>query len=334
MSASAFLDRLGASIDEDLMADLADTALAVESVLSQQMRSDVPLAEKIGRLTLEAGGKRMRPALVALSAHATGRPFDRSRAVQLGACMEMVHMATLVHDDVIDEAATRRGVPTAAHAHGNTASVLSGDALLARAMVLLADDGDLQVIRLVSRAVVEMAEGEVREVASRGVFHLGLDEHLAILRMKTAAFIEACCRVGAMVAGAPQSEQDALGQFGHHVGMAFQVMDDMLDYQGDPAKTGKPRATDFREGCATWPLIDLSGTEDLSPWAAVFGNGVTDDQITSLVERMELAGSFRRVLHAAADDVRNAKQALSALPESAARETLAGVADFVLERQA
>ena len=160
VSASAFLDKLASGVESNLLADLAESAIAVEEVLAEQMRSEVPLVEAVGRLTLEAGGKRMRPALVSLCAHATGLPFDRDAPARLGACMEMIHMATLIHDDVVDEAATRRGRPTASHAHGNTAGVLSGDALLARAMVLLADDGDLAIIRLVSRAVVEMAEGD------------------------------------------------------------------------------------------------------------------------------------------------------------------------------
>ncbi len=335
MSTSAFLDRLAAGLESTLLSELAQAAAGVEAVLAEEMRSEVPLVEAVGRLTLEAGGKRMRPALVALAAHATGRPFDQTRAVRLGACMEMIHMATLIHDDVVDEAALRRGRPTASHAHGNTASVLSGDALLARAMVLLADDGDLAVIRLVSRAVVEMAEGEVREVASRGVFQLSLDEHLAILRMKTAAFIEACCRVGALLAGASVSEQEALGRYGHHVGMAFQIMDDLLDYRGDPKKTGKPRATDFREGCATWPLIDFSSrSAGHGHWAGVFGNGVSDTQLADLARQMEDSGSFARVFDAARSEIGAAKAALSPLPACPARTTLEGVADFVVEREA
>ena len=111
--------------------------------------------------------------------------------------------------------------------------------------------------------------------------------------MKTAAFIEACCRVGALVAGGSESEQSALGGFGHHIGMAFQIMDDLLDYRGDPAKTGKPRATDFREGCATWPLIDFAvGAENLETWTKVFGNGVTDAQLADLADKMSSSGSF------------------------------------------
>lgn len=333
MSATAFLDKLSGRLDDSLLAELVETALAVESVLTAQMRSEVPLAQEIGRLTLEAGGKRMRPALVALAAHATGRPFDRTRVVNLGACMEMVHMATLVHDDVIDEATTRRGRPTASHAYGNTASVLSGDALLARAMVILADDGDLPVIRLVSRAVVEMAEGEVREVASRGVFDLALDEHLAILRMKTAAFIEVCCRVGALVAGGTAEQQEALGRFGHHLGMAFQIVDDLLDYRGEPAKTGKPRATDFREGCATWPLIDYTAAAGAGRWPQVFGNGVSETQLDELAGLMAQCGTFDRVGGAARAETEAAKASLAGLPGGAARDTLAGVADFVVERE-
>ena len=194
---------------------------------------------RVGGLTLRAGGKRLRPAFVSLAAAATGLPYDPSRARKLGAGLEMIHMATLIHDDVIDHAAMRRGKPTAAAEVGNTASILSGDVLLARAMSLLAEDGDLDLIRTVSAAVVDMAEGEVREVEVRGDFDLRSEDHFDILQRKTAALVEACCEGGAIIAGAPKPVTEALKAYGHHVGLAFQIADDLLDYRGDPAKTGQ-----------------------------------------------------------------------------------------------
>jgi octaprenyl-diphosphate synthase len=249
----------------------------------------------------------------------------------------MIHMATLVHDDVIDGADTRRGLPTAGAVYGNTAAVLSGDVLLARAMGLLSRFSDIGVIQMVSAAVVEMAEGEVRELEVRGDIQLSEDEHLRVLRMKTAAFIEACCRVGARMAGADRATEDALGEYGHNLGLAFQVVDDLLDFRGDRAKTGKPLATDFREGQATLPLIYLLRTldEDEASFAASkFGNGVTDEEVQTLVAWMVERGAFDAASDRAERLVALAVKALSPLPESADRLLLETVARFVVEREA
>jgi geranylgeranyl pyrophosphate synthase len=250
--------------------------------------------------------------------------------------MEMIHMATLIHDDVIDNAATRRGRETASVLFGNTGAILTGDVLLSRAMVILAKDGDLNIIRAVSQAVVEMAEGEVREVELRGLFDVAEDDHLDVLRMKTASFIECCCEVGALLAGASDAARCALKSYGYHVGMAFQIFDDLLDYRGDKAHTGKPQAADFREGCATLPLIYLSPMlTDAEKAMATrkFGNGVTDDEITLLVEWMATRGAFSKAEATAGSHVKEALDALEALPDGPARELLATVGQFVVARQ-
>lgn len=291
---------------------------------------------QVGEHTLEAGGKRLRPAFVALAARASGRPFEPRRAVRLGACLELVHMATLIHDDVIDRAETRRGRATAATLYGNTASILSGDVMLARAMAVLADDGDLEIIRIVSRAVVEMAEGEALELETRGRFDLPEDEHLEILRMKTASFVECCCQVGTLLAGADDSVREALATYGRHVGLAFQIVDDLLDFRGDHAVTGKPIATDFREGCATLPLIRLAPmleTAERNKVEAVFGNGVTDEDIREIVGLMEARGAFAQSEAVAQEHVDLAVAALAAVPRSADRDLLVDVAGFVLDRR-
>lgn len=291
---------------------------------------------QVGEHTLEAGGKRLRPAFVALAARASGRPFEPRRAVRLGACLELVHMATLIHDDVIDRAETRRGRATAATLYGNTASILSGDVMLARAMAVLADDGDLEIIRIVSRAVVEMAEGEALELETRGRFDLPEDEHLEILRMKTASFVECCCQVGTLLAGADDSVREALATYGRHVGLAFQIVDDLLDFRGDHAVTGKPIATDFREGCATLPLIRLAPmleAAERNKVEAVFGNGVTDEDIREIVGLMEARGAFAQSEAVAQEHVDLAVAALAAVPRSADRDLLVDVAGFVLDRR-
>lgn len=318
-----------------VMDAIATEVREVEKVLADQMGSRVELVEAVSRHTLDAGGKRMRPAFVILAARATGLPFDIERARRLGAAMEMVHMATLIHDDVVDRSPTRRGRETAHHLFGATGSVLSGDVLLSKAMHILAQDGDLDIIRCVAHSVVEMAEGEVREVETRNEFDLTQEDHIEILRMKTAAFIECCCEVGGYLAKASAPAQSALQKYGLHVGLAFQIADDLLDYRGDQSKTGKAVATDFREGCATLPLIYLreSLTEEENVVArAKFGNGVSDDEIAMIVSWMESRGAFKRAEESAYDHLNRALDALDVLPTSHERELLETVGRFVVRR--
>lgn len=329
LSVTGFLEGSPEELVDQILTEIA----AVETVLEGQMGSQVRLVEQVGMHTLRAGGKRLRPALVGLAARATGKPFDLERARKLGACMEMIHMATLIHDDVIDHAATRRGRATASAVFGNTPAILSGDVLLAKAMQILAEDGDLTIIRLVSKIVVDLAEGEVRELESRGEFELTESDHREVLRMKTATFIQACCEVGAILAETPP---ESLGSYGFNIGMAFQIADDLLDYRGDHAKTGKPQATDFREGCATLPLIYLRDklSDDERAFAdGKFGNGVSDDEVRMIAGWMEQRGAFAEAERAAREHLDLAAKALDQLPESADRNLLRNVAEFVVARQ-
>lgn len=337
MSVANFFRMTEGDFDAELLEQVAADVQDVEEELQLQTASRVELVEQVSRHTLEAGGKRLRPAFVSLSAKATGLPYDRTRTTKLGACMEMIHMATLIHDDVIDNADTRRGIETAGARYGNTSSILSGDALLAKSMVILALDGDLEIIRNVSQSVVEMAEGEVRELATRYDFDLAEDEHLEVLRMKTAAFIQSCCEVGAIVAGAPDEQREALKNYGYHIGMAFQIIDDLLDYRGDQEQTGKPQATDFREGCATLPLIylrPLLSDNEREVARRKFGNGVTDDELLMISEWMKVRGAYAKAQQTAADHVAKAIAELEKLPDSSARHMLRAAAEFVAARDA
>jgi geranylgeranyl pyrophosphate synthase len=318
------------------MSEILREVELVEDELNLQMHSRVSTAAAVGRHTLRAGGKRLRPAFVTIGAKATGLDFDRTRTRRVGASLEMIHMATLIHDDVIDNSGTRRGLPTAAALFGNRASILGGDALLAKATVLLTQDGDVELIRTVSEAVVEMAEGEIRELETRGDFNLDEESHLEILGLKTASFIEACCDAGAIVAGAGPGARSALRRYGRSVGVAFQIVDDLLDYRGDKTKTGKPVAIDFREGQATLPLIYLRETlsdSERSMIEARFGGSSTDDEIRMITSWMDSRGVFERCEEVAAQHARKALEAADTLPEDAARGFLSTVADFVLKRQ-
>ncbi|HMS54633.1 MAG TPA: polyprenyl synthetase family protein [Fimbriimonadaceae bacterium] len=307
----------------------------VESELQRVLRSQVRLVEQVSLHTLNAGGKRLRPALVTLCAAATGLPFDQGRARKLGACMELIHMATLIHDDVIDNAPTRRGVATASAVFGNTPAILSGDVLLAKAMAILADDGDLEIIRQVSGVVVELAEGEVRELEVRGDFELSEADHREILRMKTATFIQCCCELGARIAAAPENVREALGGFGHEIGMAFQLADDLLDYRGGK-ETGKQRAGDFTEGCATLPLIllrDHLTESELSFVATKFGEHSTDEELDLICAWMEERGAFASAQASAEHHIDGALARLDDLPASSHVTLLREVAGFVVKRK-
>ncbi|MCW5942681.1 MAG: polyprenyl synthetase family protein [Fimbriimonadaceae bacterium] len=336
MSASRLFELAQGQVEPGLMAQLGRHVAAVEAELARQMGSQVRLVEEVGTHTLRAGGKRLRPALVAIVAEVTGRPYDPARAARLGACLEMIHMATLIHDDVIDHADTRRGAATAAAVFGNTAAILSGDVLLAKAMSLLAHDGDLAIIRLVADMVVEMAEGEVRELETRGEFDLSANAHREIIRMKTAEFIRSCCQVGALLAGLATPEVESLGAYGYHIGMAFQIVDDLLDYEAETATLGKQTATDFREGCATYPLIFLRDhlTEAERTLAETkFGNGVTDEEICLIREWMRERGAFAETRALASDHVRLARARLEDLPDGPGRAMLGAIAEFIVQRR-
>lgn len=309
---------------------------SVEHELSTLVTSNVITVAGVGRHTLRAGGKRLRPAFTIVAAHAIGNPVDEHRTHRYGAVMEMIHMATLIHDDVIDESVTRRGQATAHQVFGVTQSVLSGDVLLAKAMAVMAQDGDVEVTRTIAEAAVEVAEGEVRELEARGNFDLSEIEHLEILNLKTASFIRACCEVGGQLANASLPIRHALRAFGEHIGLAFQIADDILDYKGKYAETGKPTAIDFRDGQATLPLIRLRSKlsdEESLVLRARFGNGVSDDEMRMICGWMESRGTIEEVEAIAKEEVRLGKAALDALPDTAYRDVLLSVADYVLARR-
>ncbi|HWD41817.1 MAG TPA: polyprenyl synthetase family protein [Fimbriimonas sp.] len=323
-------------VSEGLLAELGAEIALVEEELTRQMRSQSALVEKVAKHTLRAGGKRLRPAFVTIGAKSTGCDFDVEATRRIGACMEMIHMATLIHDDVIDNSSTRRGLPTAGYAFGNRASILTGDALLAKATILLAEEEDLELIRLVSEAVSDMAEGEVREVEVRGNFDLDEATHLEILRLKTASFIEACCESGAIVAKAEPRMRSALRRYGKHVGIAFQIVDDLLDYRGEKDKTGKPTAIDFCEGQATLPLIylrDRLNESELQIVRSKFGTPIDEREIRMIACWMDTRGAFEQCEKQALHHVEIALEAVQELPVVAARELLATVAEYVLRRQ-
>lgn len=336
MTLAPYLKVLDDSLDPAILEDLDQFVQDVEAKLKSEIASQVELVDRSLSQTLNGGGKRIRPSLVYLSALATQNEFDYQRCVNVGAAMEMIHMATLIHDDVIDHAETRRGVPTANHICGNTASVLSGDVLLSKSMSLLAQDGDVWIIREVADVVVEMAEGEVQELEFRGKINLSVEDHYSVLHKKTATFIACCCKAGARIAGSDQASMSSLELFGNEIGLAFQVIDDILDFQGDTDKLGKQTATDFREGCATLPLLELwpSLNEQEKEFVSCkFGNGVSQDDLNHVLNLMNERGALEKAKQRATDHIQKAKDSLARLPSSTAKDLMVSLAGFVESRK-
>lgn len=308
----------------------------VEGILDEVLQSECATVESVGRDLFLAGGKRLRPLLLVLSARACGLDVLPHSVIQAAAAAELIHMATLIHDDVVDETPLRRGKPTAYACHGSVSAVLSGDVMLAKAMQLLAETGSIETIRVMSSAVVAMAQGEVREVEIRGDFLLSEDAHLEILRLKTAEFMAACCQVGAILADATSEQQTALANYGRHLGIAFQIVDDLLDYAGRPSDTGKRPGTDLAEGCATLPLILLRDRCDESETAFLrnlFGNPPDNSDMERLLKLMETKDIYPSVEKEAKEQVRLAVAALERLPENDATRLLWEATDLVLSRK-
>lgn len=322
--AAAFLDYVRPDLD------------AVEARMNTLIGDDVKIIYDVSRHVIKAGGKRLRPAMVALSARAIDPDTDRSRIATVGAALEFVHMATLIHDDVVDNTTTRRGKPTANAVFGNGIAVLSGDYVLARAMRLLAEDADLRLIRLVSEITIQMSEGEVMEIAATGRPDLPMDEYLQILNKKTASFVEGCCRCGAVITFADETTEAALADYGYRLGMAFQIADDLLDYTGDPCITGKPRGSDLRDGRATLPF--LLGMEAAAPnereiLLQAFGNPDTNDaQVLNINALLSRYDAFDRTRAVAQNHVEQTARALELLPPSIARDCFTALTDYVVQR--
>ncbi len=308
----------------------------VERALQAAAASEVHPVDALAQHVLLAGGKRLRPATVILTARALSRDPDPDRLVRVASAMELVHTATLVHDDVVDNTSIRRGAATANAVFGNGVAVISGDFLLARAVSMLAREPDTRLIRTVADVTVDMSEGEVQELVTTGEPKLTEEAYFCLIQKKTASFIEGCCRCGAIVAGSDALREKAVSDYGLHIGMAFQLADDLLDYVGDPAKTGKAVGTDLREGRATLPF--LYGLRRASDGArerllSSFANpSLREATISTVIRTLDALGAFTHARSVAVEHAEEAKRALGVLEDTAYRQALADLADYVVNR--
>lgn len=320
-----YLDLLYAPIREDLA--------RVEQVLKQELRSDYPFVDELVKHGFRLGGKRLRPALVLLAAQACGgvRPAHHT----LATVVEMIHTATLVHDDVLDEAAMRRHLETVNARWDNQSSVLLGDFLFSHAFYLAATLETTYACQVIGRATNIVCEGELRQIDSRSKYSLTEAEYLGIIEAKTAELTACSCTLGAHYAGADKNATAAMGRYGRYLGIAFQIVDDLLDLEGDEATTGKSLGTDLEQQKPTLPLIRL------------LAQSPSDDR-RSIMEILTRTGNHRRealqpwfaqtdalgYARARAEEyAAQAREELANLPETPAKSVLEAITHFVVARQ-
>ncbi len=308
---------------------------ACEAAISRELaRSPVALIRDLGEHVALAGGKRLRPILVLLAARLAGGP--PARAARLGCVVELLHTATLIHDDVVDQAPLRRGRPSANARWGDDASVLVGDHLYARCMALLVADGDLRVMEALATAMVSMTEAEVFQLERKRDGDLSEADYLWIIRRKTAVFMSACCRIGALVGGADEGLVEALGAYGERLGIAFQIIDDSLDFDADQTRLGKAIGADLREGKRTLPLIatlDRASPGDRARIVAALRQAEPAEEDVAAIHRLVRAyGGVGYAVARAGAYAAEARAILDRVPPGEARELLALVAEYVVRR--
>jgi octaprenyl-diphosphate synthase len=310
---------------------LRDDLAAVDSVLRESLSSDVALIRQVAEYIIGSGGKRLRPALVVLAAQACA--YRGRHHHTLAATIEMIHTATLLHDDVVDESALRRGHATANAMFGNAASVLVGDFLYSRSFQLMVSVDNMRVLRILSDATNVIAEGEVLQLMNAHDPHTTEQRYLEVIYRKTAKLFEAGAEVAAVLSGATPRVRQELAAYGRHLGTAYQLVDDVLDYRSNPQERGKNLGDDLAEGKPTLPLIHALRHGNAQQRAiireAIQRGGVT--QLEPVLTAIEATGGLEYTARLAREHAARAKAALAALPESRCRDGLAALAAFSVE---
>jgi octaprenyl-diphosphate synthase len=307
---------------------------AVNSVILDRMQSDIPLIPELAGHLIAGGGKRMRPMLTLACAKLLDYPGARHH--KLAAAVEFIHTATLLHDDVVDGSDLRRGRRTANIIWGNPASVLVGDFLFSRSFELMVEDGSLKVLRILSNASAVIAEGEVHQLTAQRRVETSEDQYLRIISAKTAALFAAACRIAAVVAERPEAEELALDSYGRNLGIAFQLVDDAIDYSSDEATMGKDVGDDFRDGKVTLPVIlahARGSADDKAFWRdAMMGHRSSDADLVRATALLRETGALDDTLAHARHYGQRAVDALGGFPAGAARAALTEAAAFAVAR--
>jgi octaprenyl-diphosphate synthase len=318
------LDAIRAPVRSDLA--------AVDALIRARLKSVVPLVDQVAEHIIAGGGKRLRPLICVLAGRACG--IARDKHIEAAAFIEFIHTATLLHDDVVDGSSKRRGRATANNVFGNQASVLVGDFVYSRAFQMMATVGNQRVMEIMSDATNVIAEGEVLQLMNAHDPDTTEERYLEVIYRKTGRLFEAGAQVSAVLAGAPDSAQQSLAAFGKHLGTAYQLIDDVLDYRSDPATRGKNLGDDLAEGKPTLPLIHAlrHGTDEQRALIrqAIEQGGLA--QLGPIVAAIESTGGLEYTAQFAARETELALSALNALPTSPYRDALAALARFTQDR--
>lgn len=319
---------------DPMMALVAADMNRVNAVILDRMQSEVALIPELAGHLIAGGGKRMRPMLTLACARLLDYPGTRHH--KLAAAVEFIHTATLLHDDVVDGSGLRRGRRTANIIWGNPASVLVGDFLFSRSFELMVEDGSLKVLKILSRASAVIAEGEVDQLTAQRRVETSEDQYLGIISAKTAALFAAACRIAAVVAERDDAVEEALDAYGRNLGVAFQLIDDAIDYASDEATMGKGVGDDFRDGKITLPVIlafARGGEEDRAFWrAAMAGDRNGDEDLAHATRLLRDTGALADTIERARLYARRAIDALGAFPASKAKTALVEAVEFAIAR--
>jgi len=318
-------------IFEPIRADLEK----VDEEFSRHVQSKVSLIPQMGQYIRTSGGKRMRPAVLLMAARLSG--YSGDRAVLYAAVVEFIHTATLVHDDIIDDADLRRGRLAVHSRWGNDITVLLGDYLYIKSMALALTHDTLEIVRLLCDVTLKMIEGELYQLTKNGDADITEEEHFDIMRRKTAYLFGGCAQIGGLLGSVSKEREHALREYGFNLGIAFQLVDDLLDYTGDAETVGKPIGSDLREGKVTLPLIHLQRQEPDGIGSriirdAVASRSVTEDQWNELRRGLREHASIDYAYRRAIEFADGAKKHLYAFPPSPERDALVALPDYVLSR--
>lgn len=334
---TATIHRLGrdaAPSLEPMMALVANDMNSVNSVILDRMQSRIPLIPELAGHLIAGGGKRMRPMLTLACAKLLDYPGVRHH--KLAAAVEFIHTATLLHDDVVDGSGMRRGRKTANIIWGNSASVLVGDFLFSRSFELMVEDGSLKVLKILSNASAVIAEGEVNQLTAQRRIETDEEHYLDIIGAKTAALFAAACRIAAVVAERDEMQEQALDAYGRNLGIAFQLVDDAIDYASDEATMGKDAGDDFRDGKVTLPVIlayARGDAEDRAFWkAAIAGHQISDDDLAHATMLLRRSGAIADTLARARHYGQRAIDSLGMFGGGQAKTALTEAVEFAIAR--
>ena len=321
-------------LKQKILAAVKDDLDDIEKALADNLNPYLDLVSDVAGHILFSGGKRLRPLLMVLSARICGYEGDYEKT--FSTALEYLHAATLLHDDLVDEATLRRGKPVAHSKWGNSITVLVGDYLLARALSISAGTGQLRIVQILAELTENMSQGEVHQLMRKGDISLTEDEYKEVIRRKTAMLFEAACRVSAILANAPEEQENSLAEYGHNLGIAFQMADDLFDYTLQTSDFGKEVGADLREGKLTLPVIHAlkqAQDGDRELMINIIRNpdfSVTDfNTLTGLLEKY---GGLAYTRNTAASYIDTAKKALTVFNPSSTRDTMLDIAEYALAR--